>query len=163
MRTRCYPSDLTDAQWALVAPHIPAAKSGGRPRTTDVRAMFDAIIYLLRTGCQLRQFPGDFPPWPTVHGYSNRVEPANMSDRRAGGRLLAGLAPLWPIIRTVIADAGHESSKLARQLLRDGWNLQIVKRKQRAFKVAGLARRQLAGVDSLRNALLLVFSSYSRP
>jgi hypothetical protein len=46
MRTRCYPSDLTDARSALVAPHIPAAKSGGRPRTTDVRAVFDAIIYL---------------------------------------------------------------------------------------------------------------------
>jgi transposase len=53
--------------------------------------------------------------------------------------LLAGLAPpLWPTIRTVIADAGHESRKLARQLRRGGWGLQIVKRKQRAFKVAGL-------------------------
>ena len=51
---------------------------------------------------------------------------------------LAGLASLWPTIRTVIADAGHESRKLARQLRRDGWSLQIVKRKQRAFKVAGL-------------------------
>jgi putative transposase len=69
---------------------------------------------------------------------TNRVEPATMSDRRTGGRLLAGLAPLWPTIRTVIADAGHESSKRARQLLRGGWNLQIIKRKQRAFKVAGL-------------------------
>ena len=52
---------------------------------------------------------------------TNRVEPANMSDHRAGGRLLAGLASLWPTIRTVIADAGHESRKLARQLRRDGW------------------------------------------
>jgi putative transposase len=69
---------------------------------------------------------------------TNRVEPANISDRWAGGRLLAGLPPLWPTIRTVIADAGHESRKLARQLWRDGWNLQIVKRKRRAFKVAGL-------------------------
>ena len=69
---------------------------------------------------------------------TNRVEPANMSDRRAGGRLLAWLAPLWPTIRTVIADADHESRKLARQMLRDGWNLQIVKHKQRTFKVAGL-------------------------
>jgi transposase len=69
MRTRHYPSDLTDAQWALVAPHIPAAKSGGRRRTTDVRTVLDAIIYLLHTGCQWRQLPGDFPPWPTVHGY----------------------------------------------------------------------------------------------
>ena len=48
------------------------------------------------------------------------------------------LALLWPTIRTVIADAGHDSRKLARQLRRDGWSLQIVKRKQQAFKVAGL-------------------------
>jgi putative transposase len=69
---------------------------------------------------------------------ANCVEPANMSDRRAGGRLLAGLAPLWPTIRTVIADAGHESRKLALQLRGDGWTLKIVQRKQRAFKVVGL-------------------------
>jgi putative transposase len=69
---------------------------------------------------------------------ANRVEPANMSDRRAGGRLLAGLAPLWPTIRTVIAGAGHESRKLTRQRRGDGWTLKIVKRKQRAFKVVGL-------------------------
>jgi transposase len=69
MRSRCYPSDLTDAQWALVGPHIPSAKFGGRPRTTDVRAVLDAIIDLLRTGCQWRQLSSDFPPWPTAHGY----------------------------------------------------------------------------------------------
>src|SRR4030095_12340136 len=68
-----------------------------------------------------------------------RLEPANVSDRIAGARLLGGLSPLFPRIKTVIADAGHESRKLARQLMRDnGWKLQIVKRKQRAFKVAGL-------------------------
>jgi putative transposase len=68
-----------------------------------------------------------------------RLEPANVSDRIAGASLLGGLSPLFPRIKTVIADAGHESRKLARQLMRDnGWKLQIVKRKQRAFKVAGL-------------------------
>jgi putative transposase len=70
---------------------------------------------------------------------ASRVEPANMSDRRAGARLLAGLGPLFPRIHTVVADAGHESGKLARQLMRqDGWKLQIVKRRQRAFKITGL-------------------------
>ena len=70
---------------------------------------------------------------------ASRVEPANMSDRRAGARLLSGLSPLFPRIRTVIADAGHESRKLARELMRkDGWKLQIVKRRQRTFKIAGL-------------------------
>ena len=50
---------------------------------------------------------------------ASRVESADTSDRRAGGRLIAGLAPLFPRIHTVIADAGHESRKLARELLRE--------------------------------------------
>jgi transposase len=54
-------------------------------------------------------------------------------------RLRGGLRPLFPNIRTVIADAGHQSRKLAHHLLRqDGWKLQIVKRRQRAFKMTGL-------------------------
>lgn len=61
-----------------------------------------------------------------------------MSDPVAGSRLLAGLAPLWPTLRTIIADAGHNSGKLAAQLRCDGWELRIFKRKQRSFKVAGL-------------------------
>jgi transposase len=70
---------------------------------------------------------------------ANMVEAANVSDRRTGARLLAGLAPLWPGIRTVIADAGHESRRLERELrLRDGWRLVIVKRRGRAFRIMGL-------------------------
>jgi len=70
---------------------------------------------------------------------ANRVEPANLSDRRAGARLLGGLSPLFPRIHTVMADAGHESRKLARELWReDGWKLQIFKRRQRAFTIRGL-------------------------
>ena len=70
---------------------------------------------------------------------ANLVEPANTSDRRAGARLLAGLAPLFPRIQTVIADAGHESRKLARELMtKEGWKLQMVKRRQSAFKITGL-------------------------
>jgi transposase len=68
-----------------------------------------------------------------------RVEPADISDRKAAALLLGGLRPLFPNIRTVIADAGHQSAELARHLLRqDGWKLQIVKRQQRAFKITGL-------------------------
>jgi len=68
-----------------------------------------------------------------------RVEPADISDRRAAALLLGGLGTLFPNIRTVIADAGHQSRKLARHLLQpDGWKLQIVKRRQRAFKITGL-------------------------
>ena len=64
-----YPSDLTDAEWALVAPHIRPGKRGGRPRTTDMREVANAILYLLGTGCQWRALPKDFPPRTTVFEY----------------------------------------------------------------------------------------------
>ena len=70
---------------------------------------------------------------------ARRVEAANVSDRRVGALLLAGLQSGFPSIRTVMADAGYESRKLARELKRrHGWRLHITKRRQRAFKVVGL-------------------------
>jgi putative transposase len=200
VQNRRYDTDLTDAAWKLVAPLLPAARPGGRPLTTDVRSVVNAIFYVLRTGCQWRMLPHHFPPWGTVYYYFRnwenagtwtqlhdaiykqtrqaagravcpsvvimdgqsvktterggsrgfdghkrvkgrkrhilvdtlglmiacRVEPANVSDRRAGERLLAGLSPLFPNIRTVFADAGHQSRKLAKQLMHDaGWKLLI--------------------------------------
>jgi len=68
MRTHHYPSDVTDAQWALIEPHIPVYP-GGRPRKTDVRDALDALLYILRTGCQWRSLPVDFPPRSTVWRY----------------------------------------------------------------------------------------------
>jgi putative transposase len=210
---KLYSTDLNDAAWALVSPLLPPAGTGGRRRTTDLRSVIDAIFYLLRSGCQWRLLPREFPAWGTVYHYfrawknsgvwagvqreiyeraraqanraecpsvvimdgqsvktterggvrgfdgykrvkgrkrhilvdtlglpiANRVEPADMSDRRAGARLLAGLGPLFPRIQTVIADPSHESRNLARELLRDnGWKLQIVKRGERAFRITGL-------------------------
>jgi putative transposase len=70
MRTNRYPSDLTDEQWALVEPLIPVYP-GGRPRTTSMRDVLNAIFYLLRTGCQWEFLPKDFPPKSTVWGYFN--------------------------------------------------------------------------------------------
>jgi transposase len=64
-----YPSDLTDAEWALVEPFIPPARRGGRQRTVDVREVLDGILYVLATGCQWRALPKDLPPRSTVHGY----------------------------------------------------------------------------------------------
>ena len=210
---KLYDTDLTDAAWSLIAPILPAARTGGRPRKTNLRAVLNAIFYLLRTGCQWRLLPREFPSWNTVYYYFRswkndgvwtclqrsmyqqvrrqagraicpsvvimdgqsvktterggirgfdahkrvkgrkrhivvdifglliacRVEPADISDRKAAVLLLGGLAPLFPNIRTVIADAGHQSIKLARYLLRqEGWRLQIVRRRQRAFKITGL-------------------------
>src|SRR5271166_6527103 len=57
MRTHHYPSDITDAQWALIEPHIPPVYPGGRPRKTDVRDVLDAILYILRTGCPWTSHP----------------------------------------------------------------------------------------------------------
>src|SRR5438874_8549430 len=68
MRTHHYPSDLTDAQWALIEPHIPVYP-GGRPRKTDTRDVVDAVFSILRTGCQWRYLPKDFPPKSTVWRY----------------------------------------------------------------------------------------------
>src|ERR1700724_2724871 len=68
MRTQTYPSDITDAQWTLIEPHLPVYP-GGPPRTTDLRDVVDAIFYLLRTGCQWRYLPKDFPPKSTVWRY----------------------------------------------------------------------------------------------
>ena len=69
MKTHDYPSDLTDAQWALIEPHIPPVDPGGRPRKTDMRDVVDAIFYILRTGCQWRYLPGDLPPKSTAWRY----------------------------------------------------------------------------------------------
>jgi putative transposase len=64
-----YATDLTDDQWDHISHLIPPAKHGGRPRSTSVRRTIDAIFYLVRTGCQWRQLPHDFPPWETVYRY----------------------------------------------------------------------------------------------
>jgi putative transposase len=68
MRKDSYPSDVTDEQWAVIEPLIPVYP-GGRPRKTNVRDVLDAIFYLLRTGCQWRYLPKDFPPKSTVWRY----------------------------------------------------------------------------------------------
>lgn len=67
-----YASDLTDAEFALIVPLLPRAKRGGRRRTTALREVVNAIFYLLRTGCQWRMLPKEFPPRSTVYGYFRR-------------------------------------------------------------------------------------------
>jgi transposase len=64
-----YPSDLTDAEWALVQPLIRPAKRGGRPRTVKVREVLNAIFYVLSTGCQWAALPKDLPPKSTTYVY----------------------------------------------------------------------------------------------
>ncbi len=64
-----YSTDLTDAQWGLLEPQLPAAKRGGRPRTTDLREVVNAVLYLNRAGGQWGLLPNDLPPKSTVYDY----------------------------------------------------------------------------------------------
>ena len=61
MKRRSYPSDVSENEWRILEPLIPPAKPGGRPRTTDMREVINAILYLDRTGSQWRALPHEFP------------------------------------------------------------------------------------------------------
>lgn len=94
--TRPYATGLTDAEWAIVAPFGPAPARTGRPRRWPMRAILDAILYVLRTGVAWRHLPHEFPPWGTVHrwflhlsrtGLFERLAQAlAMADREGAGR-----------------------------------------------------------------------------
>jgi putative transposase len=64
-----YASDLTDAEWALIARKMPRRQRRGRPRQVDLREVVQAIFFILSTGCQWRSLPREFPPYSTVQGY----------------------------------------------------------------------------------------------
>lgn len=95
-RRRGYWTDLTEAQWGVIAPLVPDAKPGGRPRKASSRELVNAILYALRAGCSWRLLPADFPPWQTVYyslqrwrreGVWARIHHlALMADRERTGR-----------------------------------------------------------------------------
>jgi putative transposase len=66
---RAYQTDLSDAEWACIEPHLPTAEFKGRPRVHPLREILDAVFYIVRSGCAWRLLPHDFPPWKTVHHY----------------------------------------------------------------------------------------------
>lgn len=66
---KSYPTDMSKAGWKRLQPHIPAAKSGGRPRSVSMQEIVNAMLYVLCTGCQWRALPHDFPAWSTVYDY----------------------------------------------------------------------------------------------
>src|SRR6516165_7860131 len=81
MKRQRYPTDITDAQWAVLEPEIPAPRPGGRPRKTDMREVLNAIFYLTREGCTWRALPHDFPPWRTVYNYFDAWKRDDTWDR----------------------------------------------------------------------------------
>jgi Putative transposase of IS4/5 family (DUF4096) len=64
-----YPTDLTDNEWQLIEPLLPVTNKPGRPRKYTMRALLNAVFYVLRTGCQWRFLPHDFPKWKTAYHY----------------------------------------------------------------------------------------------
>ena|SRR5258707_3448428 len=72
MNSERYASDLNDREWAILELLIPPAKEGGRPRTVNMREVVNGIFYLLKTGCQWRMLPKDFPNWKTVNDYYSK-------------------------------------------------------------------------------------------
>lgn len=91
-----YPSDVTDEQWALVEPLIPAAKHGGAPRTVDMRLVFNTILYVNKTGCQWAMIPKDlakrstafdyFSAWKKDGMWQNILDTLRRHVRKAAGR-----------------------------------------------------------------------------
>jgi putative transposase len=68
-KTQLYPTDLTDRQWDCIKELIPLAKPGGRPRTLDMRAVINGILYVVVSGCQWRMLPREYPAWQSVYTY----------------------------------------------------------------------------------------------
>jgi len=98
----CYASDCTDAEWELIEPFMLDRKSTGRPRTTKLRDVWNAIQHIATTGCQWRMLPRDFPAMSTVQAY--------FYERRNGGLLQRINHALVMDLREA---QGHEASPTA--------------------------------------------------
>jgi len=95
-KTKRYPSDLTDDEWAAIAPFLPQPCGTGSRRRTDLREVLNAIRYMVRSGCEWRMLPVHFPPWQTVYWWFRRFvrlllfrtihDVVAMIDRQRAGR-----------------------------------------------------------------------------
>lgn len=74
MNKKQYPTDINDIEWEIIKQYLPEEKKTGRPREVDLREVLNGIFYLLKTGCQWRMLPGDFPAWETVYWYFNKLQ-----------------------------------------------------------------------------------------
>ena len=82
-------TSLTEAEWALIAPVLPVPACTGRPRSSPMRLMLDAILYVLRTGCAWAHLPRDFPPPGTVHRWFLRLSRSGTFERLAHALTMA--------------------------------------------------------------------------
>ncbi len=120
-----YPSDISDAEWSVLAPYL-QREGPGRPREHDIRSIINAIRYLLKSGCQWRMLPKEYPPWESVYGYVRRWRRTGKLDAihenlRGAVRVKAGRAatPSAGIIDSqsvkTVQKGGSEATTLARK------------------------------------------------
>src|SRR5215204_4466045 len=92
---KCYSTDLSDAEWECLQPHIPAPNKRGRPRTHGTREVLDAIFYVLKSGCPWRLLPKDFPPWETVYWWFGRWRVDGTFERLNAALCASCCAAAW--------------------------------------------------------------------
>ena len=138
-----YASDVSEAEWGLIKAELPPAKTLGRPRSTELRAVINALLYMLTTGCQWRQLPKEFPPYSTVQRFFYRWRDDGlwqrinhdllMRVREAGGRQAspsAGVIDSQSVKTTEAGgprgyDAGKKINGRKRHLLTDTLGLPV--------------------------------------
>jgi transposase len=108
-RRPCYPSDLTDAQWEVLEPRAREVMreltiAVGRPMVHDLRAMCDAVAYVVKNGVEWRALPADLPPWQAAY----------VSDKAGAKLLLIQLFNAFSTLRIMWADTGYNGKPLAR-------------------------------------------------
>src|SRR5271154_6161033 len=121
-KTKRYPSDLTDEEWARIEPFLPRASKAGRPIEVDLREVLNAIRYMARSGGGWRMLPNDFPPWQTVYWWFRRFvrrlmfqtihDVALMLDRERVGR---GASPTGGRRRQPIGQSSRSENKGIRR------------------------------------------------
>ena len=104
MAEKVYPSDMSDSQWKLIRPLIPAGKTGGRPRNVDMRGIINAILYIVRGGISWRMLPKEYGPWQTVYGYFRKFQREGIWQKIHG-----------TLCKKVRRKAGKKRAQLARR------------------------------------------------